>query len=147
MPKIKREKVNEAIEMLWQNKRDKQRRKNEVEEEKQLTQIHSQCKITHHKKHRRQHPISFSKQTILSEMKSHMIHRDWSKVKNLFLLLLHSSTEIEPLIWRYGLILTLYSNIDNIDNISQFFNMCIGSRDTDKDLLLKNFLLFSRHKQ
>lgn len=122
-------------------------RKNEIEEDEQLRQIRSQCKIMHHyRTYRRQHSVGFSKHTILSEMKSHIIHRDWSKVRNLFLLLLHSSTDIEPLIWRYALILTLYSNIDNLYNVSEFFNMCIGSLDSDRNLLLKNLLLFSHNE-
>ena len=147
MKKIRREKVNQAIELLWLNKKDGEKTKTEIEEVEQSRQIHAQCKIMHcYKKGGRQHSTGFSKHTILSEMKSHVSHRDWSKVRNLFLLLLHLSTDIEPLIWRYGLILTLYSNVDNLYNISQFFKMCIGSLHSDRDLLLKNFLLFSHHK-
>ncbi|XP_073967738.1 uncharacterized protein [Bombus fervidus] len=146
MEKVKKIKVNQAIELLWLNKKDAQKKKtNGYKIEKSLN-IHAQCKIMHHyKKSKRQHPVSSSKYRILSEIKSHTTKKNWSKVKNLFLLLLNFSIDIEPLIWRYSLILSLYSNIDNLSNISQLFETCIGASHSDKNLILKNLLLL-RHK-
>ncbi|XP_076172277.1 uncharacterized protein LOC143149087 [Ptiloglossa arizonensis] len=146
MQKIGRKKVNEAIELLQLNRKSEDERKTEIEDSK-LRQISEQCQIVHHyKRSRRHHSTSFSKQTILSEMKSHIIHRDWDKVRNLLLLLLHSSTDIEPLIWRYCFILTLYSNVDNLYNITHLFRLCIGNLDSNRDMVLKNMLLLSHHK-
>ncbi|KZC11578.1 hypothetical protein WN55_02860 [Dufourea novaeangliae] len=79
-------------------------------------------------------------------MKSHVVQRNWSKVRNLLLLLLRLSTDIEPLMWRYSFILTLYGNIDNLFNVSEFFRMCIGSLDSDKAMILKHLLLLSCNK-
>lgn len=117
-----------------------------MEKIKKLQNVDTQCKIIHYyKKSERQYPISFSRHRILSEIKSYINKKDWIKAKNLFLLLLESSIDIEPLIWRYSFILTLYSNIDNLSNIFQFFNMCIGNLHSDKNVILKNILLL-QHK-
>ncbi|XP_017752759.1 PREDICTED: uncharacterized protein LOC108545576, partial [Eufriesea mexicana] len=140
MRKIRKSKVNEAIEVLWLNKRNGMKKK--MKEEEVEKSQDAQCKIIYHyKQNERSYPISFSKYKILSQIKSHMNKKHWNKAKKLLLLLLYSSTDIEPLIWRYCFILTLYSNIDNLSNIFQFFKMCIGSSDSDRNLILKNILL------
>ncbi|XP_029038889.1 uncharacterized protein LOC114874103 [Osmia bicornis bicornis] len=148
MQKIKREKVNQAIELLWSQKGDEARRNSKLQEAEKSQEMSAQCKIMHcYKKSERQYSTSFSKHRILSEMKSHVIQKNWSTVRNLFLLLLHLSIDLEPLMWRYIFILTLYSNIDNLSNISQLLKMCIGCLDSDRDLILRNLLLVSACKK
>ena len=130
----------EAIEFLWLNKNMSEKKAN-VRKIQKSQNSHNQCKIIHYyKRSRRQHPISSSKYRILSEIKSHVNKKNWSKVKNLLLLLLNFSNDIEPLLWRYCLIFTLYGHVDNLANVFQFFEMCIGSIHSDKNVILKNIL-------
>ncbi|XP_076391492.1 uncharacterized protein LOC100883514 [Megachile rotundata] len=148
MQKIRREKVNQAIELLWSEKQERTTRKRKIEEAEKAQDVSAQCKIMHcYKRSERQYSMCFSKHRILSEMKSHVTQKNWSTVRNLFLLLLHFSIDLEPLIWRYNFILTLYSNIDNLSNVSQFFQMCIGCLHSDRDLMLQNLLLLSHNKK
>ncbi|CAK9813553.1 hypothetical protein ANTPLA_LOCUS7886 [Anthophora plagiata] len=147
MQKIRRAKVNQAIELLWINRKEELKGKIKIEKMEKVKHVCSQCNGTHyHRRREKQLAVGFSSHTILSYIKTHANKRNWNKVKNLLLLLIHFSTDIEPLVWRYSFILTLYSNIDNLFNIVQFFKLCIGSLNSDTNLILKNLLLLQHNK-
>ncbi|CAL7951029.1 unnamed protein product [Xylocopa violacea] len=146
MQKVKRKKVNQAIEMLWTHRQDELKKKSKLERAEKLENIQAQCRVVQNYKRHDQYLRGLSKHRILRELKSHVNKKNWSSVKNLILLLLQSSSDIEPLIWRYSFILTLYSNIDNLSNIFQFFKACVGSQYSDTNAILKNILLLQQKK-
>ncbi|XP_017881572.1 uncharacterized protein LOC108625799 isoform X2 [Ceratina calcarata] len=141
MLKIKRKIVNQAIDDLWISKRDGLKKEVKMKKEEKLD-VETHCKIACcYKRSEIQEPKVVLKHNILSEIRLHINQKDWNAVKNLLLVLLHNSTDIEPLIWRYTFILTLYSNIDNLSNVVQFFKSCIGCQHSDTNLILKDILL------
>ncbi|XP_076752209.1 uncharacterized protein LOC143424184 [Xylocopa sonorina] len=146
MQKIKRKKVNQAIEALRIHRQDELKKHSKLEKAEKSESIHAHCKVVHNYKRHEQYFRGLSKHRILCEIKSHINKRNWDTVKNLLLLLLQSSSDIEPLIWRYIFILTLYSNIDNLSNIFQFFKTCVGSQHSDTNIILRNILLLPQNK-
>lgn len=131
---IKRDSVKRAIELLEPNQKEKQ-----TPDTESSRRVNCHCKIPQKTK---QQPItSFSKNLVLTELRSQVARRNWSLSKSLFLLLLRRSVDIEPLIWRYAFIISLYGNSDSFSNITQFLETCVGTRQNET--VLRNLLLLT----
>lgn len=138
--KVKNKSVNQAIQVLQSSKEHGKDGKNDAETEK----IGSQCNVMHFfKRKKKQQFTCFSKNLILSEIKSHIASRDWRQTRNLLLSLLYSSTDIEPTIWRYAFIIALYSSTNSSSSVTQFLESCIGSQHSEVNMILRNLLLLS----
>lgn len=140
MRTVSRKNLNRAIDYLKST--------NEVDESEKsqnnaLHRIESHCKVPLAFKRRTPPITSFSKNLILTELKSHLVRRDWNQLKPLFLSLLHRCTDLEPLIWRYLFVISLYSSNDNLSQVEKFFETCIGSQSEETSEILRNFLILS----
>lgn len=120
---------------------DRKRRRNmgEVANEHKVAYY---CKKFISDKKNRTSVVGYSKSLALLEMQSYIARQDWKHALNLFPKLLECPVELEPLIWRYALIILLHTN-DPL-HLHQFFEQCIGSQSSSNNTLLEKLLLLPR---
>lgn len=89
--------------------------------------------------------IGFSKSLFTLEIRSHLVTQNWDLIQCLFPFLIDYTSEIECLMWRYALIILLYSPNSDSSNLQQFLELCIGNnqglnhkKDLERLLLLQN---------
>lgn len=129
---------NKAITLI--TKKESERKKRGMKEK--IAKDHAvalNCKYFQEQKKKRVQVTGFSKSLALLEMQSYIARQYWKQASNLFLRLLKYPNELEPLIWRYALIILLHTN-DPL-HLRQFFEQCIGSQNSNNDKLLKRLLL------
>lgn len=138
--------VTEALELL-QGKKICRREKKEDENEKQSHKITYYCitSINNGRRKKRSPALSFSRSLVLSEMRSCLIQRNWIHLRELLLLLLDGSNEVQPMVWRYMLLILLHSpEYSNSINLHNFFEMCIGDQSNkDRNFLKRLFSLWT----
>ncbi|KAI4484778.1 PREDICTED: uncharacterized protein LOC106793960 [Polistes canadensis] len=83
----------------------------------------------------------FSKSLFMLEIRSHLGKQNWKHIQHLYPLLLDYSNEIEYLIWRYALIIFLYSPNSDSSNLQQFLEICIGNHRLNDRKELERLLL------
>lgn len=83
----------------------------------------------------------FSKSLFMLEIRSHLGKQNWKHIQHLYPLLLDYSNEIEYLIWRYALIIFLYSPNSDSSNLQQFLEICIGNHRLNDIKELERLLL------
>lgn len=82
--------------------------------------------------------VGFSKSLALSEMQSYISRQDWKHALSLFPRLLEYPVELEPLVWRYALIMLLHTN--DPSHLRQFFEQCIDNCNLDNGIFLRRLL-------
>lgn len=82
--------------------------------------------------------VGFSKSLALSEMQSYISRQDWKHALSLFPRLLEYPVELEPLVWRYALIILLHTN--DPSHLRQFFEQCIDNCNLDNGIFLRRLL-------
>ncbi|XP_012539696.1 uncharacterized protein LOC105838579 [Monomorium pharaonis] len=83
--------------------------------------------------------VGFSKSWLLSEMRSCIAHQYWNHLLDLFPQLVEYPVELEPVIWRYALVILLHAN--DPSHLQQFFKQCIGNQSSSNSALLERLLL------
>ncbi|KAI4497971.1 hypothetical protein M0802_006795 [Mischocyttarus mexicanus] len=87
--------------------------------------------------------VGFSKSLFMLEIRSLLSKHNWHHIQHLYPLLLDYSNEMEYLIWRYALIIFLYSPNSDSSKLQQFLEICVGNhklndrKELDRLLLLK----------
>ncbi|XP_020296724.1 uncharacterized protein LOC109861474 [Pseudomyrmex gracilis] len=131
-----RSNVYKAIELV-KKRVEKKRNRNERE-------VANRAKIAHYCKSfegdkKKTLVTGFSKSLALSEMQSYIARQDWKHATHLFPKLLEYPVELEPLVWRYLLIILLHTN--DSSHLRQFVKQCIGNQSSSNNLLLQRLLL------
>ncbi|XP_015183218.1 PREDICTED: uncharacterized protein LOC107069973 isoform X2 [Polistes dominula] len=85
--------------------------------------------------------IGFSKSLFMLEIKSHLGKQNWKHIQHLYPLLLDYSNDIEYVIWRYALIIFLYSPNSDSSNLQQFLEICVGNHRLNDRKELERLLL------
>lgn len=127
---------NKAIELI-KKRVQKKRNKNEKEAANRAKIAHY-CKSFQGDK-KRTSVTGFSKSLALSEMQSYIARQDWKHATHLFPKLLECPVELEPLVWRYMLIILLHTN--DSSHLRQFIEQCIGNQSSSNSSLLQRLLL------
>ncbi|CAL1689754.1 unnamed protein product [Lasius platythorax] len=135
--KITKSNVKKAITLITKRSTDKKRRK-DMEEVANDRKAHY-CKRFQGGRRSRMSLVGFSKSLALSEMQSYITRQDWRNAINLFPRLLEYPVELEPLVWRYAIIILLHTN--DPSHLRQFFEQCIGNQSSDNRIMLRRLLL------
>ncbi|KAL0103093.1 hypothetical protein PUN28_017436 [Cardiocondyla obscurior] len=134
--KITKSSVDNAIKLVMEHDEKKRRQKN--------VQVTNDYKISHYckkfsgDKKSRTLVVGLSKSLALLEMQSYITRQDWKHALNLFPRLLEYPIELEPLIWRYALLILSHTN--NSSHLYRFFQQCLGNQNSNCQTLLRKLL-------
>lgn len=116
-----------------------ERKKTRMEKVANNYKVAHYCKRFSGDKKNRTSVVGFSKNLALLEMQSYIARQDWKHALNLFPKLLECPVELEPLIWRYALIILLHTN--DPSHLHRFFEQCIANHSSNNSLLLEKLLV------
>lgn len=134
--KITKSSIDKAIKLVHRHNIEEKRRRNK---ETPKDKVAYYCKSHKGDKTNCRRVVGFSKSLVLSEMQSYIARQDWKHASHLFPKLLECPVELEPLVWRYALIILLHTNDPSY--LRQFLEQCIGSHSSNNSTLLKRLLL------
>ncbi|KAK2577542.1 hypothetical protein KPH14_003626 [Odynerus spinipes] len=140
-----RKSVNQAMELLKTRLDNKKRSWNNKDDERSR-KIMLHCTNVPWQKKSCTSLTGFSKTLFMLEVRMHLAKHNWKLIQRLFSFLPDYSNEIEYLMWRYALIILLYSPNSDSSNLQQFLELCIGNQGlNDKEELERLLLLQNRN--